>query len=344
LKATGTAAGGNLAEKGKGKGGLRAMTLSRRQAAAGLVALGGAALPLSRALAQIPLAAVTEDGPTQIDTGRDAFEHMLAPVKINGQGPYQFLVDTGANTSCISRDLAERLMLTATESARVHTVVGVRERPGVLIDHLQVGERSRKAVRAAALPLGPDLDGVLGIDWLKGQRLELGFKAKSMAITRSKADLPRDGVAIVPARRSQGQLTIVDADLSGKRISAMIDSGSQMTICNAPLRALVAEANRRSGSVDAYQRVGLETLVGEAFSGEMIYLPFLRLGGLRLGNVPVVYADMHVFGLWGLKDTPAIVLGMDLLTQFDAVSLDFGRALVRFDLAPVLPQTAYRPA
>jgi predicted aspartyl protease len=268
----------------------------------------------------------------------------LAPVSVNGQGPFQFLMDTGANTSCISRDLAERLALAATEPARVHTVVGVRERPGVMIEKLQVGERSRRAVRAACLPLETGLDGVLGVDWLRGQRLELGFKAKSLAITRSRNDVAREGVAVVPARRNDGQLTIVDADLNGRRISAMIDSGSQMTICNGALRALVSDFNRRSQHDDAYNRVNLETVIGESFSGELIYLPFLRLGGLQMGNVPAVWADMHVFELWGLKEIPALVLGMDLLTQFDTVSLDFGRSQVRFDLSQAqLQPAAARP-
>jgi hypothetical protein len=77
----------------------------------------------------------------------------------------------------------------------------------------------------------------------------------------------------------------------------------------------------------------------------MIYLPFLRLGGLRLGNVPVIYADMSVFDLWGLKDKPAVILGMDLLTQFEMVALDFGQGQVRFDVAQVtaLPAVTYRP-
>lgn len=67
--------------------------------------------------------------------------------------------------------------------------------------------------------------------------------------------------------------------------------------------------------------------------GEVAFLPFMRLGGVHLGNVPVVFTDMYVFNLWKLNDTPAIVLGMDILTQFTAVALDFGRSKVRFDIA-----------
>ena len=138
---------------------------------------------------------------------------------------------------------------------------------------------------------------------------------------------------MVPARRRLGQLTIVDADLSGRRISAIIDSGAQTTLCNAPLRKLVVDGEFHKGLPVQHQKVKLETLAGEGFQGELLYLPFVRLGGLHLGNVPVVYADVHVFDIWDLKTIPALVLGMDLLTQFETVSLDFGRSQVRFDIA-----------
>ena len=316
------------------------MLMSRRQAALGLFA-AAAACPAAGARAQgmPPDAEPIDETPTEIGASRDPFEHMMAPVSVNGQGPFQFLVDTGANVSCVSRALAEKLALSALPPARVHTVVGARERPAVLIERLQVGERSRKSVHAAAMPFTGGVDGVLGVDWLKGQRLELGFKSKSIAITKSKADAMADGTVIVPAQRRMGQLTIVDADLTGRKISAMIDSGSQMTICNMRLRELLYEFDRRHGTDTPYMKVRLESLIGETFWGEMVYLPFMRLGGLQLGNVPVVFADMHVFDLWDLRDKPAVVLGMDLLTQFDSVALDYGRSQVRFDLSEAMRGT-----
>jgi hypothetical protein len=231
-------------------------------------------------------------------------------------------------------------MLPPAESMRVKTVVGARDRPGVLLEHLQVGDRNRRSVQVAALPLTDNLDGLLGVDWLKGQRLELGFKARSLAITRSKEDVSVSGSVVVPARRRLGQLTIVDADLSGKHISAMIDTGSQVSMCNSALRELLIETNGRKGIVTTSQKFRMESLVGEVFWGEMLYVPFMRLGGLHMGNVPVVCSDAQIFDLWGLKDKPAVALGMDLLTQFDSVALDFGRSQVRFDgadTAPTLP-------
>jgi len=317
------------------------MSPTRRNAALGLLAAGGATLPVARAFAQTPdprnvaqLELPDEDSPPALlNTREDRYEHMLAPVSINGQGPFHFLLDTGANVSCISHRLMERLDLKSGETAPVHTVVGVRDRPIVVLDQLTVGPRNRRKVRTPALPIkGSDVDGVLGVDWLKGQRLVLDFKGRKLEITRSQVDVGEPGrVVIVPARRRHGQLTIVDADLSGRRISAIIDSGAQGTLCNRKLRDIVRAQETRRGRIEDPRYVRMETLAGESFTGEAIFLPFLRLGGLHLGNVPVTYADTHVFDIWQLKETPALVLGMDLLGQFEQVALDFGRSQVRFE-------------
>jgi hypothetical protein len=307
------------------------MSPNRREAALSLLALGATGLPLASARAET--AEVEQEAPEQFAAGASRNEHMMAPVMINGQGPFNFVLDTGANTSCVSNKLAQDLMLAPGPMTRVHTVVGVRERPSVILDNLQIGKRNRKNVSAPALPLrGPDVHGVLGVDWLKGQRLVLGFRKKEIEITRSRSDESIPGrVVVVPARRRMGQLTIVDAEMSGRPISAIIDSGAQGSLCNSALRDMVKRNQRRQGVTDDPKYIRLESLVGEQFRGESLHLPFLRLGGLHLGNVSVTCADIHVFKIWELEQKPALVIGMDLLTQFESVALDFGRSAVKFE-------------
>ncbi|MCR5875762.1 aspartyl protease family protein [Phenylobacterium sp. J426] len=313
------------------------MSPSRRQAAIGLLTTGAAATPLGRAMAEDASRAEApeiEHGPDErLQAGQDKYTHMMAPVLINGRGPYQFVLDTGANVSCVSHALVEQLDLQPGRPRRVHTIVGVRERPSVVIDELTVGNRARRDVEAPALPIkGPGVDGILGVDWLKGQRLVLDFKKNEIEITKSKSDHAHPGrVVVVPARRKHGQLTIIDADLNGVPISAIIDSGAQGTLCNGPLRDLVRASEQRHGKTGPPQSVRMESLAGEVFHGESVFLPFLRLGGLHLGNVQVTYADMHVFRIWELEKKPALVIGMDLLMQFEQVALDFGRSAVRFE-------------
>lgn len=305
---------------------------ANRREAIGLLAAAAAFAP-SMVRAQSPETAAPAEEPhhedTSVPTVDTAALQVTAPIFVDGQGPFQFLVDTGANISCIATTLAEQLGLPAGPLVKVNTVAGARRRQSVLVDRLQVGGRTHRRVRAPVLPVsGLKVDGVLGIDWLKGQRLVLGFAEDRLEITRSKADKPSEKSVIVPARRRSGQLTIVDADLSGERISAIIDSGSEVSLGNYALREL---ARRKDPTFKPGPPVGLISVAGERFAGEGGSLPWVRRGGLQMGAVPVVYADSHVFRLWALERSPALILGMDLLRQFDAVALDFGRSSVRFD-------------
>src|SRR5678815_1729892 len=62
-------------------------------------------------------------------TGEDRLGRVVAPVSINNQGPFRFIVDTGANRSVVSRDLADRLGLVPEGSGEVHSVHGVSIAP-----------------------------------------------------------------------------------------------------------------------------------------------------------------------------------------------------------------------
>jgi hypothetical protein len=314
---------------------------TRRSVFGGAAALGGLALA-APVLAAAPGAALPPPdraaepelqddlASTVIPTEGDAFEHVIAPVLINGLGPFRFMVDTGANVSCVSQRLARQLALQEGRPLFVHTIVGRRQRRSVVLESLQVGERTRRKVAAPVLPMvGFDIDGVLGIDWLKGQRLVFGFREKTLEITRSQRDDAREGRVVVPARRKSGQLTIIDADLGSERIHAMIDSGSQFSIGNTTLRRLIERQDPTAAS--RALPVDMVTIAGEGFVGQQLYLPFVRLGGLNLGNVPVVFTEQPVFRLWDLHDKPTMMLGVDLLTEFHMVALDFGRSAVRFD-------------
>lgn len=266
-----------------------------------------------------------------VDGASDPFDRLTVPVTLNGHGPYPFMVDTGANISCVARRLADALALPVQPPRPVHTMVGVRPQPLALIDELTVGRQTRRGMAALALQLDdPRLGGVLGVDWLQNQRLTLDFVRNSLELADSRHDFSRPGRVIVQARRRQGQLTIVDAELGAQKISALIDSGSEASLCNDRLRRLM----ERRASRERREVVRMVSILGEPFAGELLYLPFLRLGGLELGNVPVVHADTHAFQIWGVAETPAVLLGMDLLRQFQAVSLDYGRSQVRFDLHP----------
>ena len=62
---------------------------------------------------QVDKTTQTED--VQFRNGTD--DRMTVPVRLSGAGPYQFLVDTGADRTAVSRDIVAKLKLAAAGGA-----------------------------------------------------------------------------------------------------------------------------------------------------------------------------------------------------------------------------------
>ncbi|MFZ4747072.1 MAG: hypothetical protein ACOYLK_09300 [Sphingomonas sp.] len=58
----------------------------------------------------------------------------------------------------------------------------------------------------------------------------------------------------------------------------------------------------------------------------------LKLGPVVLSDVPLAFADVPPFAVFGLADQPALLLGTDMMDAFRRVSLDFRARKVRFQL------------
>jgi hypothetical protein len=79
-----------------------------------------------------------------------------------------------------------------------------------------------------------------------------------------------------------------------------------------------------------WTRIPLLSATGQTISAQIADLPHLRVANLLLPSWPVAFADLHTFRLWKLVDKPAILLGVDVLSRFQYVCLDFARSEVRF--------------
>jgi predicted aspartyl protease len=305
--------------------------LDRRGAA--LMALAGALWPVS-AWADfttpplIPRPPLAPQPPADIGVFTDLYRRMTAPVRINGQGPFAFVVDTGANRSVVSAELAAQLALPRGPDQSLNDAAGVRSAPAVSA-RLAVGGREARELVLSVLPaetIGGQ--GMLGLDRLADQRLTLDFQGQQLRIEGAHGSARDPLDVVVRARRKSGQLTLVDADLAGAPITAFLDSGSQTTIGNPALHAL-ARAKDPKG---LWSSASIVSATGQTIPAEVANLPNLRVGGLRMQHLSVAFADLHTFHLWDLTGRPTILLGVDVLSRFDAVQLDFARGEVRFRL------------
>jgi len=113
----------------------------------------------------------------------------------------------------------------------------------------------------------------------------------------------------------------------GGSVMAFVDTGSTATVGNMALMDL-ALANR--GIVSAWSDITLRSVTGQILPGRLARLRSLKLGAVRMRNVPVVFGPVHTFEYWGIDDSPAMLIGADVLRAFDSVSLDFSRGQVHF--------------
>ncbi len=266
-----------------------------------------------------------------VNTGTDLANRMTVPVLINGQGPFQFVIDTGADRTVISQELATRLDLPAGAKARLHAMGGTSRVNTVIIKSVQVSTNTITDVNAAALPVrNLGADGLLGIDSLKGQRLTMDFRARTMVVTPSAKNetVPEDdeGMIVVTARSRLGQLVMVDADANGQKVWVVLDTGAQNSVGNLRLKRLLI---KRSADFNI-KPIEMTDVLGKTTPAEYALVGRMRFGDVVMQNAAIAFADAHPFKLFALVNKPSMLLGMEGLRNFRKVSVDFTNRKIRF--------------
>jgi predicted aspartyl protease len=148
------------------------------------------ALLATLAACDTPGAPATVHAPADSAAGETAFEFtgpndaaLIVPVHVNGEGPFRFVLDTGATITCVEDAVAQRLALPAARGV-VGVGAGVEGTARmrlVRVDSLRVGAARAEGLTACALDLahtaevGVEVDGLLGLDFLRAYRVTLDF-------------------------------------------------------------------------------------------------------------------------------------------------------------------------
>jgi len=267
---------------------------------------------------------------------------LTVPVAVGGKGSYNFIIDTGAERTSVSRELAGSLRLTAGAPVMVTSMTGQSRVDTVVIPDLSIksiGKEHRVIAPAfAARNLGAA--GLLGIDTLSSHQVTIDFEKGTMSVRASekrKKFTRRDPDEIVVTAKSLfGQLIVTDAYYGGTRIQVVLDTGSQVTMGNSALRKRIG---RRAGQM---QPIKLTSVTGEQATADYANIPNIKVGEVAFSSMPVAFADVAPFARFGLTKRPALLLGMDALRSFRRVDIDFPNRQVRFlmpkDTRVTLPQ------
>jgi hypothetical protein len=260
---------------------------------------------------------------------REVDTRLNVDVRVNGRGPYRFVVDSGADTSVVGQRIARDLQLPLGTPVILN---GVTARN--VVDSVKVAELAIGASRIPDLEL-PALresdvgsDGLIGIDALSQQRLMLDFETHKVRVEDARNPIPfSPSDIVITAKRIQGQLILTHVKAGNVALDAVIDTGSEVTIGNSALREkLIGKHNVKFWTAEVTGVTGVTVPI------QMTIIPRLQLGPVTLEFVPIAFADVPPFAMFGLSEQPAMLLGTDLLEKFRRVSLDFRARKVRFQL------------
>jgi predicted aspartyl protease len=255
-------------------------------------------------------------------TRRDRIGRIWAPVLINGKGPFRMVLDTGANRSGVTSDVAEALGLPPDASRQVmlRGVTGSATVPTIQVDSLTVGDLLLTPV---TLPIVNDAlggaQGILGTEGLRDKRIYIDFHNDLISISRSKNEPAHLGFVTIQLEHPETGLLTFHAMVGTVRVLAIIDTGGQATIGNEAMRAAL---ERRSAVGDHEEIEGVTTAVQ---SVEGFRSPRILLGDLEVQGERISYGDMHIFEHWHLTQEPALLIGMDTLGLLDTFIIDYHR-------------------
>jgi predicted aspartyl protease len=267
-------------------------------------------------------------GGNDIDA-RKVRTRMTVAVNVNGKGPYRFVVDSGADTTVVGRRIAQTLALPLGTPVLLNGMTDSTRVDRVMVDSLKLGGSTFNDLHLPVL-LERDLggDGMVGIDALVEQRLMMDFETRTIKVEDATVPAPKmDGEIVVVARRRRGQLILTQVTANKKQVDAVIDTGSEITIGNLALRDQLIRK-----FPDKFTTIGVTGVTGVKVDLQLARVAELRVGTILLRDVPIAFAEVPPFAVFGLNDKPALLLGTDILETFRRISLDFRARKVRFQL------------
>lgn len=262
-----------------------------------------------------------------LPTTHDHIGRVLVPVLINGQGPFRFIVDTGANHSTITPRLVRLLGLTpvATASVMVDGITGSARTTFVEVQQMQTGalQFGTTLLPVVGASVMADADGILGAAGLSDQSLLIDFLRNRVEVAHRVDYLARSQATRVHAMRQGQGLIALDVSVGRIPVRAILDTGSERSLGNLALRRALGDLRKPGGVVRLTSIYGATETVE---TGEIRVAPSIVVNSanpVRINDVSIIYGDFHIFTVWGLEDQPAMVLGMDVLGTVASLSIDF---------------------
>ena len=282
--------------------------------------------PATEGAAPVTATGLVDPAAEVLTLEQERHSRLTLPVMVEGTGPFAFMIDTGSQATAITHEIRTIANLAPAGTAVLVGMASRREVELASVARIDFGSNSFRNFAAPVLAREHvGADGIIGLDALQDFRVLIDFRRQTIAVEDASIKERRSGYEIVVRAKSRlGQLLITDAVVEGVRATVIIDTGAQASLGNTALREKI-KAKRA-------QEVITTDVNGVDIIGELAFVRSLSIEGLSLTNVPLTFADTPAFAALGLKDQPVLSLGMQHLSLFDRVAIDFSRQRILFDV------------
>ncbi|ESQ91975.1 hypothetical protein ABAC460_03500 [Asticcacaulis sp. AC460] len=285
-------------------------------------------------------APLTEDNEVAALDARSNYDRLTVPVTVNGKGPYQFIVDTGAESSVLSDRVVADLGLGSGVDVIVEGLARRIPTKAVEVAELGFGAFHRKNLLLPVLPrtmLG--CDGYLGLDAIERTRVTFDFAHKQVRIEQARNmpwETTRSDVSRIKMEGHAGYLRTGECWVDGVMATAFIDTGAEVSMGNPPL---LAALQRKKHVADTLGQITLVGITGGEIEGQVVAVQAIQMEDLRFTDGVLAIVDVPNFTIWQVDNKPAFLMGMNFLRQFASVAIDYRARELRFELARLDKET-----
>jgi hypothetical protein len=297
---------------------------------AGLLTLCGCA-PVFAAAAPTQ---VVSDAKTEFTLPFDLVDNrVFVEVRLNGRGPFHFLLDTGAGGLTVSVDVAQQLGLHVGDAGEGQGVGEKTVHAGrAQIAQLQIGDLAFADMETNVMDLSDapqvfgtkPFDGIIGLPVFERMVVKHDYVNRVLTFTApDKFDYAGAGV-IVRFERPR-QIPVVAASLDGVAGNFGVDTGARSSL-------LLYGPFCAQNNLQEKYGAKLEGVTGWGIGGPVRSL-LARAGTLQMGEVTVRDLVIRLSAQkTGLTTSAAMagLIGPDVLAQFD-VTFDYSRTRIIFE-------------
>jgi predicted aspartyl protease len=260
------------------------------------------------------------------------YGRLATDVYVNGQGPFNFLIDTASSRSLIFERVRKKLGLTQSQPERllVYGINDVAEAMPVKPDRLTVAGEEITGLTVGVLPetSSADPDGILGVDVLSRYFvvLDRGTMRLTLLPPGEQSAQPYRGWAQArltprPLKKFPIRFWYLSTRFNDHALSTLFDLGAGTTMMNWQAAERLG-VHKRDFSRFGPPPAELQDVLGKRSPALRIENMEVRLPGKSWDKQLVIVADAPVFNYFDLEDQAAAIVGPGLLRD-TSLAIDF---------------------